>query len=79
MLRFSSRSDLLVFVNGKVVGKVEKVKNIWPDFWKIERHIPTDVEVHLRSGVNDITILVDGGQYPGCGFYLYVEDLNNYD
>ncbi|MFC1736574.1 hypothetical protein ACFL1X_10695 [Candidatus Hydrogenedentota bacterium] len=74
LFRFSSRSDLTVFVNGNVVGNVRKVKHIWPDFWKKTRHAPTDVEVSLKHGVNYITILVDGGQYPGCGFYLYVEE-----
>jgi hypothetical protein len=73
--RFSSRSDLEVFVNGKAVGHIRKVEHIWPDFWKITRHTPTDVMVPLKHGINYITILVDGGQYPGCGFYLYVEEV----
>ena len=79
--RFSSRSDLMIFVNGKLVGNIEKVDQIWPDFWCEDRHKPTNIEVQLEARVNFITILVNGGQYPGSGFYLYVEDvskINNY-
>ena len=74
-IKFSSRSNLRVFVNGKAVGKVSKVKHIWPDFWKVERHAPTDVKVSLKRGVNHILVLVDGGQYPGCGFFAYIEKI----
>jgi hypothetical protein len=74
-LRFSSRSDLTVFVNGKAAGKVGKVKHIWLDFWKVERHAPADVKVSLKRGANHITVLVDGGRYPGCGFFAYVDEV----
>jgi len=73
MLRFSSRSKLTVFVNGKAVGNIRQVEHIWPDFWKVKRHAPTDVEVSLKKGTNHIIVLVDGGQYAGDGFYAYVE------
>ena len=72
--RFSSRSDLMIFVNGKLVGNIEKVDHIWSDFWCEDRHKPTDIEVQLKAQVNFITILVNGGKYPGCGFFLYVQD-----
>jgi hypothetical protein len=75
-LRFSSRSTLKVFVNGKAVGTIREVEHIWPDFWKTERHNPTDVEVSLKKGDNHIVVLVDGGWYPGSGFYAYAEPVS---
>jgi hypothetical protein len=72
-LGFSSRSDLLIFVNGKPIGKINKVKHIWPDFWKVKRHTPMEIEISLIEGINHIVILVDGGQYPGCGFYAHLQ------
>ncbi len=74
-LGFSSRSDLTVFVNGKDTGKINKVKHIWPDFWKVKRHTPTEIEISLTEGINSIVVLVDGGRYPGCGFYTYLEEI----
>jgi hypothetical protein len=72
-LRFSSRSALEVFVNGAVVGAVDPVEAIWPDFWRRPRHRPTDLSVTLRGGDNSILVRVTGGQYPGCGFYARLE------
>ena len=72
-LGFSSRSDLMIFVNGKPIGKINKVKHIWPDFWKVKRHTPMELEILLIEGINHIVVLVDGGQYPGCGFYTHLQ------
>ena len=27
----------------------------------------------LKEGIDHVIVLVDGGQYPGCGFYVYAE------
>lgn len=72
-LGFSSRSDLKVFVNGKSRGRINKVNHIWPDFWKMRRHASTEIETPLNKGINHIVVLVDGGRYPGCGFYATLE------
>jgi hypothetical protein len=73
-LRFSSRSFLTVFVNGKEAGKIKPVIHIWPDFWNGRRHVPTGLNITLKKGVNHILVLVDGGKYPGDGFYVFIDE-----
>jgi hypothetical protein len=72
-LRFSSRSTLEVFVNYVSIGSVHPVEHIWPDFWKRERHAPSDLPITLRRGDNSILVRVTGGEYAGCGFYARLE------
>ena len=76
-LGFSSRSDLMVFANGESIGKINKVEHIWPDFWKLKRHTPTEIEILLVKGINHIVVLVNGGQYPGCGFYTHLQKTDS--
>lgn len=73
LLRFSSRSSLEVFLNGASVGTVKSVAHIWPDFWKTRRHAPTDLSLDLKPGENALIVRVEGGTYPGCGFYARLE------
>lgn len=73
LLRFSSRSPLEVFLNGESVGTVKPVAHIWPDFWKVKRHVSSDLPLELKPGENNLIVRVHGGTYPGCGFYARLE------
>lgn len=70
-LKFSSRSHLTVYVNGKLAGTIQPVVHIWPDFWSVGRHPATDISIAVKEGINHILVLVRGGKYPGDGFYAY--------
>ncbi|MHC4917049.1 MAG: hypothetical protein ACYTGB_16340, partial [Planctomycetota bacterium] len=47
------------------------MRNAWYDFWRNPAHRGRKLAVDVKAGVNHLVVSVDGGKYPGDGFYAY--------
>ena len=76
LLSFSTRNDLIVWLDGKKVGSVERAEYCWFDFMHNPDHSGHSISVPLKSGENHILVLVQGGRYGGDGFYASLKRID---
>ncbi len=72
-LMFSTRNDLTVWVNGVLAGQIKQMDYCWHDFMDNPEHAGDVLMIRLKTGQNQILVLVQGGRYAGDGFYVHVE------
>ncbi len=71
-IQFSSLNNLLIWVNSKYVGAIEKQRHAWFDFFQDPDHAGNSLQIRLNKGTNRILVLVEGANYSGDGFYSYI-------